>query len=65
LYGFSDAILTCLEFATGKLSGAIAAARPVTHADGHYIQGENHRRTGGATSSGYREGTVLYSRQGN
>ena len=45
LYGFSDAILTCLEFATGKLMwrDRSVGKGSVTYADGHlYIQGENN-----------------------
>jgi outer membrane protein assembly factor BamB len=59
LYGFSDAILTCLEFATGKQMwrDRSVGKGTVTYADGHlYIQGErNHFALAEATSSGYRE----------
>jgi hypothetical protein len=59
LYGFNNAILTCLEFATGKMmwrhrsvgKGAISAA------NGHlYIVGEDHVvGLVEATPAGYRE----------
>ncbi len=59
LYGFSDLILTCLEFATGNVMwrDRSVGKGSVTYADGHlYVQGENS--TVGlveATSAGYRE----------
>lgn len=59
LYGFSDAILTCLEFATGKLMwrDRSVGKGSVMYADGHlYIQGENNIvGLAEASSSGYRE----------
>ena len=59
LYGFNDAILTCLEFATGKLMwrDRSAGKGSVTFADGHlYIQSENNVvGLAEATSAGYRE----------
>jgi outer membrane protein assembly factor BamB len=59
LYGFSDAILTCLEFATGNQMwrDRSAGKGTVTYADGHlYIQSEsNHFALAEATPSGYRE----------
>jgi outer membrane protein assembly factor BamB len=59
LYGFNDNILTCLEFATGKLMwrDRNAFKGSVTFADGHlYIQSENNvLRLAEATSAGYRE----------
>jgi outer membrane protein assembly factor BamB len=59
LYGFSDAILTCLEFATGKVMWRHRSVGKgsVTFADGHlYIQGENNRvGLAEATPAGYRE----------
>jgi outer membrane protein assembly factor BamB len=45
LYGFNDSILTCLEFATGKLMwrDRSVGKGSVTFADGNlYIQGENN-----------------------
>ena len=45
LYGFNDSILTCLEFATGKLMwrDRSVGKGSVTYADGNlYIQGENN-----------------------
>lgn len=45
LYGFNDLILTCLEFATGKLMwrDRSVGKGSVTYADGHlYIQSENN-----------------------
>ena len=45
VYGFSDAILTCLEFATGKVMWRHRSVGKgtVTFADGRlYIQGENN-----------------------
>ena len=59
LYGFNDLILTCLEFATGKLMwrDRSVGKGSVTFADGHlYIQGEtNMVGLAEATPSGYRE----------
>jgi len=45
LYGFNDSILTCLEFATGKMMwrDRSVGKGSVTFADGNlYIQGENN-----------------------
>jgi outer membrane protein assembly factor BamB len=59
LYGYSDAILTCLEFATGKQMwrSRSVGKGALTYADGHlYILGENN--TVGlveATPTAYRE----------
>jgi len=59
LYGYNDAILTCLEFATGKMMwrDRSVGKGSVTYADGRlYIQSENN--TVGlveATPSGYSE----------
>ena len=59
LYGFSDLILTCLEFATGNVMwrDRSVGKGSVTYADGHlYIQGENNIvGLAEATPSGYRE----------
>jgi len=59
LYGYNDLILTCLEFATGKLMwrDRSVGKGSVTDADGHlYIQGENNLvGLAEATSVGYRE----------
>ena len=59
LYGYSDLILTCLEFATGKLlwRDRSVGKGSVTFADGHlYIQSENNLvGLAEATSAGYRE----------
>ena len=59
LYGFSDMILTCLDFATGKLMwrDRSVGKGSVTFADGRlYIQGENNVvGLADATPSGYRE----------
>ena len=59
LYGFNDSILTCLEFATGKLMwrDRSVGKGSVTYADGHlYIQSENNMvGLAEATPSGYRE----------
>ena len=59
LYGFSDLILTCLEFATGKViwRDRSVGKGSVTYADGHlYIQSENNMfALAEATPSGYRE----------
>jgi outer membrane protein assembly factor BamB len=59
LYGFSDFILTCLEFATGKVMwrDRSVGKGSVTYADGHlYIQSENNMvGLAEASSTGYRE----------
>ena len=59
LYGFNDAILTCLEFATGNQMwrDRSVGKGTVTYADGHlYIQSESNAfALAEATSSGYRE----------
>jgi outer membrane protein assembly factor BamB len=59
LYGFNDAILTCLEFSTGKMMwrDRSVGKGSVTFADGHlYIQSENNVvGLAEASSSGYRE----------
>ncbi len=59
LYGFDDAILTCLEFATGKVMwrDRSVGKGSVTYADGRlYIQGENNLvGLAEATPDGYRE----------
>jgi outer membrane protein assembly factor BamB len=59
LYGFNDGILTCLEFATGKLMwrDRSVGKGSVTYADGHlYIQSENNVvGLAEATPSAYRE----------
>jgi outer membrane protein assembly factor BamB len=59
LYGFNDLILTCLEFATGKVMwrDRSVGKGSVTYADGHlYIQSENSRfALAEATPSAYRE----------
>ena len=59
LYGFNDLILTCLEFATGKMMwrDRSVGKGSVTYADGHlYIQSEtNMVGLAEATPSGYRE----------
>lgn len=59
LYGFNDSILTCLEFATGKMMwrDRSVGKGSVTAADGHlYIQSENDIfGLAEATPSGYRE----------
>lgn len=59
LYGFSDLILTCLEFATGNVMwrDRSVGKGSVTYADGHlYIQSENNIvGLAEASSSGYRE----------
>ncbi len=59
LYGFSDLILTCLEFATGNVMwrDRSVGKGSVTYADGHlYIQGENSTvGLAEATSAAYRE----------
>lgn len=59
LYGYNDLILTCLEFATGKMMwrDRSVGKGSVTFADGHlYVQGENNLfGLAEATPSGYRE----------
>ena len=59
LYGFSDSILTCLEFATGKVMwrDRSVGKGSVTYADGHlYLQSENNVvGLAEATPEGYRE----------
>lgn len=59
LYGFSDSILTCLEFATGKVMwrDRSVGKGSVTFADGHlYLQSENNIvGLAEATPEGYRE----------
>ena len=59
LYGFNDAILTCLEFATGNMMwrDRSVGKGSVTYADGHlYIQSENNVvGLAEATPAGYRE----------
>ena len=59
LYGFNDSILTCLEFATGKMlwRDRSVGKGSVTFADGNlYIQGEdNSVGLAEATPAGYRE----------
>jgi len=59
LYGFNDTILTCLEFATGKLMwrDRSVGKGSVTYADGNlYIQGENNVvGLAEASPSGYHE----------
>jgi outer membrane protein assembly factor BamB len=59
LYGYNDLILTCLEFATGKMMwrDRSVGKGSVTYADGHlYVQSENNVvGLAEATSSGYRE----------
>ena len=59
LYGYNDSILTCLEFATGKVvwrDRSVGKGR-VTYADGHlYILSENNVvGLVEATPAGYRE----------
>jgi outer membrane protein assembly factor BamB len=59
LYGFSNQILTCLEFATGKVmwKDRSVGKGAVTYADGHlYLLGENNIvGLAEATPSGYKE----------
>jgi outer membrane protein assembly factor BamB len=59
LYGYNDLILTCLEFATGKLMwrDRSVGKGSVTFADGSlYLQGENNMvGLAEATPTGYRE----------
>jgi outer membrane protein assembly factor BamB len=59
LYGYNDLILTCLEFATGKVMwrDRSVGKGSVSYADGHlYVQSENNLvGLAEATSAGYRE----------
>ena len=59
LYGLNDSILTCLEFATGKLMwrDRSVGKGAVTFADGNlYLQGENNvMGLAAATPEGYQE----------
>ena len=59
LYGFNDSILTCLDFATGKMMWRHRSVGKgsVTYADGHlYIQSENNKvALAEASPTGYRE----------
>lgn len=59
LYGFNNSILTCLEFATGKMMwrDRSVGKGSLTYADGHlYIEGEdNVVGLAEATPSGYKE----------
>lgn len=59
LYGFNDAILVCMEFATGKVMwrDRSVGKGSVTYADGRlYLQGENNIvGLAEATAEGYRE----------
>ena len=59
LYGFSNAILTCMEFATGKVmwKDRSVGKGTLTYADGHlYMLGEgNTAGLAEATPSGYKE----------
>jgi outer membrane protein assembly factor BamB len=59
LYGYNDAILTCLEFATGKVMwrDRSVGKGSVTYADGRlYLQSENNVvGLADATPAGYRE----------
>ena len=59
LYGYSDAILTCMEFATGTVAwrDRSVGKGSVTYADGRlYLQSENNVfGLAEATSTGYRE----------
>ena len=69
IYGFNDSILTCLEFATGKMMwrDRSVGKGAVTYADGHlYILSENNVvGLVEATPAGYREkGTVHHRRPG-
>jgi outer membrane protein assembly factor BamB len=69
LYGFSNSILTCLEFATGRVMwrDRSVGKGSVTYADGHlYILGENNVvGLVEASPMGYRErGRFMVSDQG-
>lgn len=59
LYGFSNSILTCMEFATGKVlwKDRSVGKGSLAYADGHlYLVGENHTvGLAEATPAGYRE----------
>jgi outer membrane protein assembly factor BamB len=59
LYGYNDSILTCLEFATGKMMwrDRSVGKGSVAFADGHlYLQGENNVvGLAEATPTGYKE----------
>ena len=59
LYGFNNSILTCLEFATGKMMwrDRSVGKGTVVYADGHlYVQGENNVvGLVEATPAGYKE----------
>ena len=59
LYGYNNSILTCLEFATGKMAWRHRAVGKgaLSYADGHlYILGEDHVvGLVEATPAGYRE----------
>ena len=59
LYGFNDSILTCLEFATGKMMwrDRSVGKGSVMFADGHlYLQGENNLvGLAEASPAGYKE----------
>ena len=59
LYGFNNSILTCLEFATGKMMWRHRSVGKgsLTYADGHlYILGENNTvGLAEAVPAGYRE----------
>ena len=59
LYGFNDSILTCLEFATGKLMwrDRSVGKGSLTYADGNlYLQGENNVvGLAEASPTGYKE----------
>jgi hypothetical protein len=59
LYGYNDSILTCLEFATGKMMwrDRSVGKGSVAFADGHlYLQGENNVvGLAEATPAGYKE----------
>jgi outer membrane protein assembly factor BamB len=59
LYGFNNSILTCLDFATGRMMWRHRSVGKgsLTYADGHlYILGENNEvGLAEATPSGYRE----------
>jgi outer membrane protein assembly factor BamB len=59
LYGFSNQILTCMEFATGKVmwKDRSVGKGTLTYADGHlYLMSENNKvALAEATPSGYKE----------